>query len=115
MKKNDIFTFTAPNGVEVTAVVLDIMKANVTYNYLFTKYLCYAQNRLFSYYVTRRTVPVAIDKDEFGDDKFDYQEVYESQYGEVIADYAILPDYDRMLEDYQHQIDMANDYADKTL
>lgn len=26
MKKNDIFTFTAPNGVEVTAVVVSIIR-----------------------------------------------------------------------------------------
>ena len=38
-----------------------------------------------------------------------------NEYGKVIVNYAILPDYDAMLEDYYHQIDMANDYADKTL
>jgi hypothetical protein len=37
------------------------------------------------------------------------------KYHEVIADYAVLPDYDAMLEDYYHQLDIANDYADKTL
>jgi hypothetical protein len=60
-------------------------------------YLCYAQNRLFT--IEAVYTPTFINE----------------EYGEVLVDYAILPDYDRMLEDYQHQIDMANDYADKTL
>lgn len=111
MNKHDVFRFTAPNGVEVVAVVLDIMKANITEDCLFNKYLCYAQNKLFSYYVTRRTVPVAIGKDEFGDDKFDYQEVYESQYGEVIVDYAILPDFDEQLRKFTLNEETMNTFS----
>ena len=48
MKKNDIFTFTTPNGVEVTAVVLhqtNYTKCSEHYSY--NEYLCYSQNRLF--------------------------------------------------------------------
>lgn len=85
MKKNEIFTFTAPNGVEVTAVVVHIIKST---------YVCYAQNRLFE----MRESP------EFG-----------LAYNGIIIDYCILPDYDRMLEDYYHQLDLANDYASKEL
>ena len=116
MKKNDVFTFTAPNGVEVQAVVLNKIThfAETTENYSAT-YLCYSQNRLFTWIHSERTLPVCIDQDEYGDDRFEYQDITEDMYGETIVDYAILPDYDAMLENYQHQIDMANDYADKTL
>ena len=91
MKKNDIFTFTASNGAEVTAVVID--KVPCTGGVMTDTLYCYSQNRIFTYIETGGL----------------------HKYGEVIVDCAILPDYDRMLEDYQHQIDMANDYADKTL
>ena len=70
MKKNDIFTFTAPNGVEVTAVVVHATRST---------YLCYAQNRLFEMW----------ESQEFG-----------LAYNGVVVDYAILPDYDEMLERY---------------
>ena len=99
MKKNDVFTFTAPNGVEVTGVVTAIISS--------TKYqtvaLCYAQNRLFTFYEH-----IAYDV-ESGETESDYS------YGEILVEYAVLPDYDEMLENYQHQIDKVNDYADKTL
>ena len=97
MKKNDIFTFTAHNGVEVTAVILDATRYSQDLRNF--KLICYAQNRLFWCY------------ESYNHSK-SCMEITESS---TIADYAILPDYDRMLEDYQHQIDMANDYADKTL
>ena len=90
MKKNDIFTFTAPNGVEVTAVVVDIIKDDRDWKW----YLCYAQNRIFHFQVIAELRNPIIT---------------------VSVDYATLPDYDRMLEDYQHGIDQANDYADKEL
>ena len=86
MKKNEIFTFTAPNGVEVTGVVIHVVKPNI--------YLCYAQNRLFEMW----------ESPEFG-----------LAYNGIIVDYCILPNYDAMLENYYHQQDKANDYADKTL
>lgn len=114
MKKNDVFTFTAPNGVAVTAIVL-----NKTTHYADTidcysaTYLCYAQNRIFTYLYTERTLPVCIGQDEYGDDRFEYQDVKQYEYGEVIVDYAILPDYDKALEAYQHQLDMADDYASR--
>ena len=99
MKTNDIFTFIAPNGVEVTAIVLDKQLIENSIFFTIYQYTCYAQNRLF--YYTERYFP-DVDKTELKE-------------GKVIADYAILPKYDTILENYQHQIDMANDYADKTL
>jgi len=130
MKKNDVFTFTAPNGVEVTAVVIDYLG---THNYEEVedskhwdeKYLCYAQNRLF-YYTKWTQIDKVIDDDfvPSNDEENDwyYAIMYHSHEvkttgssQEILVDYCILPEYDSMLEDYQHQLDMANDYADKTL
>ena len=113
MKRNDIFTFTAPNGVEVTGIV--IMKCGDAhekgYEHYETPYLCYAQNRLFTVKEVMEAIRDDLDikRGTAGAESLSYK------YGEIIVEYCILPDYDRMLEDYQHQIDMANDYADKTL
>ena len=115
MEKNDVFTFTAPNGAEVTGVCLDLIRSTYESNVWYVTYLCYAQNRLFTIKEERGTVPVAVDIDEFGDDVFEEQEYVTQNYGEVIVDYAILPDYDEQLEDYYHQQDLANDYADKEI
>lgn len=82
MKKNDVFAFTAPNGVEVTGVVTAIISS--------TKYqtvaLCYAQNRLFTFYEH-----IAYDL-ETGDAESDYS------YGEVLVDYCIIPELDEVLK-----------------
>ena len=104
MKKNDIFTFTASNGEEVTGVVVYKRKLNKDFvNYVQYEYIAYAQNRLFTCTQMERVV-----------DKENYNIPF-VKYGHVLVDYAILPDYDRMLEDHQHEIVMANDYADKIL
>ena len=109
MKKNDVFTFTAPNGVEVTAVVVD--KLNSTYDELedsmHVEYLCYAQNRLFTYHEQiGRKNPYTPEEEEY---------TIKGGFGRIVVDYCILSDYDAMLENYFHQQDMANEYADKTL
>lgn len=85
MNKNDVFTFTAPNGVKVQAVVLDRSIRIDCYNDVETKYLCYAQNRLFNY----------IEHYSF--------ESMESTYDTtIIAEYAAIPEYDAMLEKYNN-------------
>ena len=83
MKKNDIFTFIAPNGVEVTGVVVDTIKDDRDYKW----YLCYAQNRIFHYQeIAGLAKPVVT----------------------IGVDYAILPDYDVMLDRYSnHLVTMA--------
>ena len=96
MKKNEIFTFTAPNGVEVTGVVImpitvlphfkqispmEYLDEGICLNPITTVgyYLCYAQNRI-------------IVCKEFCD--------YSTpEYEGTIVDYAILPEYDKMLEE----------------
>ena len=83
MKKNDIFTFTAPNGVEVTGVCLyPIFKGTAV-----TIYVCYAQNRLFTMLEESTMTDKGVEKT--------------MKYHEVIADYAILPDYDSLLDNYK--------------
>ena len=107
MEKHDVFEFTAPNGVVITAVVLDKTThyAESTDNYSAT-YLCYTQNRIFTYIYTERTLPVCIGQDEYGDDRFEYQDVKEYEFGKIIVDYAILPDYDELLKNFRPQEDV---------
>ena len=129
MKKNEIFTFTAPNGAEVTAVVIDCLGTNfeevVDSKHWDNKYLCYAQNRLF-YHTEWTQIDKVIDDDFVascdGTTDWYYAVRYHSHdvkttgsKQEILVDYCILPDYDDMLENYYHQQDKANDYADKTL
>lgn len=85
MKKNDVFTFTAPNGAEVVAVCLKSMGTVGN----MTQYLCYGQNRLFTmneFYSewTEETGKVCQES--------------QTCYGEILVDHAILPDYDAALE-----------------
>lgn len=100
MRKNDVFTFTAPNGVEATAVVVAKVAHEVDYKWATERFVCYAQNRLFTYEESHCIWEHMNEKPK-------------SKYGEVIVDYAILPDYDSLLEAYYHELDMANDYASK--
>ena len=91
MKKNDVFTFTAPNGVEVTAVVVcevHVTKLSSTDLRLHT-FLCYGQNRLFRYSWLEGFDRIIARKC-----------VDEKQYLDKVVDYAILPDYDEMLVRY---------------
>jgi hypothetical protein len=82
MEKNTIFTLTTSNGAEVTAVVVAIISSS-KYQ---TEVLCYAQNMLFTLYEH-----IAYDI-ETGEPESDYS------YGEVLCDYAILPEYDDILK-----------------
>jgi len=112
MKKNDIFTFTAPNGAKVTAVVIDCLG---TYNFeqiedsqhWDDKYLCYAQNRLF-YHIEWTHIDKMIDDDfvPANDEEDDYY--YAIRYHshevkttgssqEILVDHCILSDYDAIL------------------
>jgi len=102
MKKNEIFTFTAPNGVEVTAVVIEKLRET---NGLFQHtLLCYAQNRIFTY----------IEKENMGWET-NWEREFLYSYGKVLVDYCILPEYDAMLKNYYRQQDRTNNYADREL
>lgn len=83
MKKNDIFTFTAPNGVEVKAVVIDELTSDYREmtDTIINVFLCYAQNRIFTYFEE-------VEKDAH---------TIKAYYGKVLVDYAVLPEYDELL------------------
>jgi len=93
MKKNDIFTFTAPNGVEVTAVVVGTIGVQDDYfGRQFLNHVCYAQNRLFTYY--------------------EWIDVEQKMYGEMLVDYCFLPEYDNLLERYSdHLVTLAEEQS----
>ena len=88
MKKNQIFTFTAPNGAEVTAVVI----GDIFQNCAQRCFICYAQNRIFTYIEER-----------WRKDETTNKWLKDYSYGETLVDYAVLPDYDAILENYYHQ------------
>lgn len=90
MKKNNIFTFTAPNGEEVTAVAIDCISNESNSIGCTNIWLCYSQNRLFTYIIEQH------DFTGFG--KCDVAS--SAKYGKVLVDYAILPDYDELLARY---------------
>jgi hypothetical protein len=72
MERNQTFIFTTPDGVEITAVVVNVVNADSK-----TVYLCYAQNRLFELH------------EESGCDlTLDH----------VIAEYCVIPEYDEILK-----------------
>ena len=98
MTKNDIFTFTAPNGVKVTGIVLDIISVSWKYAHTDTlKYLCYAQNRLFtgSNEVTDITNDALAESRKYKESAF--------KQDEIIVDYAVLPEQDKMLASYNRK------------
>lgn len=98
MKKNDVFTFTTPDGVELTAVVIDLISTEVAIRTIIYRWICYAQNRIFIY--------IGL-KDRWNNNAITYK------YNRIIAEYAVIPELDSILEDYQHQLDMADDYASR--
>ena len=94
MKKNEIFTFKAPNGAEVTAVVI----GDIFQNSAQRCFICYAQNRIFTYIEER-----------WRKDETTNKWLKDYSYGETLVDYAVLPDYDAMLEAEQFKLD-ADDF-----
>ena len=87
MKKNDVFTFTAPNGKEVTGIIVAKIAHEVGYKWATTRFLCYAQNRLFTYEESHCIWEYMQEKPEF-------------RYDEILVDYAVLPEYDELLNNY---------------
>ncbi len=95
MEKNDIFTFTTSDEVEVTAIILDKQLERNDCILTVYRYLCYAQNRLF-YYIEKYFPDV--DKTEY-------------EIGNTIINYVIIPDYDSIL----NQLDRAKQILVKKL
>ena len=82
MKKNDIFTFTAPNGVEVTGIALYRNYYSENNGFTVERWLCYAQNRLV---ICEHCTSKSIEYDNISLD-------------EVLVDYCVIPYYDGVLE-----------------
>ena len=89
MKKNDIFTFITPKDTTVKAVVVAIIGGHEDTWSSYTHYLCYAERQLFKY--TERT--------SMGEDGLETSFAGYS----LIAEYAILPDYDSLLAEQDIQ------------
>ena len=99
MKKNDVFTFTAPNGVEVTAVALYQFKTVDIYPGYSNGWICYAQNRIITIWENFKYIEVPLNPPINGA-TWKQEEERSLELGKVIVDYAILPDYDEMLTRY---------------
>lgn len=89
MYKNEIFTFTAPNGAEVTAVCLKNMGTIGN----MTQYLCYGQNRLFT---------MNEFCSEWIEETGEVCKDTHTDYGEVIVEHVTIPDYDIVLEEHHY-------------
>lgn len=91
MQKNDIFTFTAPSGAEVTAVVVAELCSthDDIDDSLFLEYLCYSQNRLFTYGERCQRENACTPEEKIL--------TIEKEYGKVLVDYCIIPEYDALL------------------
>ena len=89
MKKNDIFTFTAPNNFEEeTGIVVSILSKDKSK----TTFLCYGQHKLFTYYELQE------DFNEIGQlERYFF-------YGETLVNNAILPDYDAIINQYYQDV-----------
>lgn len=113
MEKNQIFTFTAPNGAEVTAVVIEKIGGGFYQgcDCSYDTFLCYAQNRVFTYAEEKYREKAIMHSCDLKQPVISVG--YE--FGRVLIDYCIIPEYDNLLEDYEHQLDMADDYASKEL
>lgn len=94
-KSAKLFTFTAPNGEEVTAVVLKTYNAKFVESYIGVREcVAYAQNKLFTCKLTFKRkyfygcVPNGEDNPVVLDRVLNV---------EVFVEHAILPDYDELL------------------
>lgn len=89
MEKNKIFTFTAPNGTEVTAIAISKVAYEVDCKDAVERWLCYAQNRLFTY---EESHPI-----------YKWDAPHKFKYGKAIVDYCTIPEYDTILEAEQQK------------
>jgi hypothetical protein len=102
MKRGDLFTFNSPAGVEVTAVVLHVNKVYEDSDGMMFEHICYAQNRLFTYFVKYGDMPVESYDENLNRVAINYQTVVlTAAFGEVIVDYVVIPDYDDALENHK--------------
>lgn len=85
MKKNEVFTFKTPNEDEITAIVIDSTGFEIHNNTAVTTWFCYTQNRLF----------LSLEKTDIHTEQVSIEYCIKT-----LVEYAILPDYDAILESY---------------
>ena len=87
MKKNDVFTFTAPNGADVIGIVIYRRKLQNFVNYVQYEYVAYAQNRLFTCTQMERVM----DRESYN--------ACPIEYGHILVDYCDIPEFDDILNE----------------
>lgn len=89
MQVGSIFKFTPPGKLELTGVCVARVASYSRNARDFHTYLCYSQNRLFT--MIAEITYFATENGMVEGEKFTY--------GEIVVDYAVLPDFDIYLED----------------
>ena len=102
MKKNDVFTFTAPNGVKVQAITIRRLFLREDMTESVEKWLCYAQNRLVI--IVQKVVyiqhPDLVSLLKFMRKEQELTTETKIYLQDILVDYAILPEYDECLARY---------------
>ena len=93
MDKGDIIKVEVPNGVEVKAVILDIIEKELSENIWSITYILYAQNRLFKA-MNMLIMEEYIDEETNKPIKnFRYTKL---NYIGILVDYCTIPEYDNL-------------------
>ena len=90
MKAKDLFKFS-DNNIEVRGIVITIMDSFDHGNHWYVKYLCYAQNKLFTIHENGINYP----EDEEGQG----YTVASYHMGETLANNTVIPEFDSILND----------------
>ena len=90
MKAKDLFKFS-DNNIEVKGIVITIMDSFDHGNHWYVKYLCYAQNKLFTIHENGINYP----EDEEGQG----YTVTSYHMGETLANNTVIPEFDSILND----------------
>ena len=93
MNKGDIIKVEVSNGVEVKAVILDIIEEDLCGNIRPITYILYSQNRLFK---AKNMLIIEEYIDEETNKPVKNSRYTELKYVEIIVDYCIIPEYDNL-------------------
>ena len=93
MDKGDIIKVEVPNGVEVKAVILDIIEKELSENIWSITYILYAQNRLFK---AMNMLIIEEYIDEETNKPIKNLRYTELNYIGILVDYCTIPEYDNL-------------------
>lgn len=93
MNKGDIIKVKVSNGVEVKAVILDIIEEDLCGNICPITYILYAQNRLFKAMNTLIMEEYIDEETNKPIKNFRYTEL---KYMGILVDYCTIPEYDNL-------------------